>query len=78
MTCSAVCSQHAACGGRRRYEHLSWEYPSWASISGPAVNLLKGAVLCSDRVVTVSEARLATFFPCTSGGHVLLCRLLNL
>ena len=44
-------------GGWRRYEHLSWEYPSWASINGPAVNLLKGAVLCSDRVVTVSEAR---------------------
>ena len=40
-----------------RYEHLQWEYPSWASINGPAVNLLKGAVLCSDRVVTVSEAR---------------------
>ena len=38
-----------------RYDPLSWEYPSWASINGPAVNILKGALLTSDRVVTVSE-----------------------
>ena len=38
-----------------RYGPLSWEYPSWASINGPAVNILKGALLTSDRVVTVSE-----------------------
>ncbi|CAK0737501.1 hypothetical protein CVIRNUC_000923 [Coccomyxa viridis] len=37
------------------YDPLSWEYPSWASINGPAVNILKGALLTSDRVVTVSE-----------------------
>ena len=40
-----------------RYDPLSWEYPSWASINGPAVNILKGALLTSDRVVTVSEVR---------------------
>lgn len=38
-----------------RYEPLSWEFPSWASINGPAVNILKGAVVTSDRIVTVSE-----------------------
>lgn len=37
------------------YDPLSWEYPSWASINGPAVNILKGALVTSDRVVTVSE-----------------------
>ena len=40
-----------------RYDPLSWEYPSWASINGPAVNILKGALLASDRIVTVSQAR---------------------
>ncbi|KAK9834131.1 hypothetical protein WJX81_000869 [Elliptochloris bilobata] len=48
------------------YEHLSWEYPSWASINGPAVNLLKGAVLCSDRIVTVSQGY--AWEICTSEG----------
>ena len=38
-----------------RYDPLSWEYPSWASINGPAVNILKGALVTSDRIVTVSE-----------------------
>ena len=38
-----------------RYDPLSWEYPTWASINGPAVNILKGALVTSDRVVTVSE-----------------------
>ncbi|BDA44490.1 Soluble starch synthase 1, chloroplastic/amyloplastic [Coccomyxa sp. Obi] len=37
------------------YDPLSWEYPSWASINGPAVNILKGALVASDRIVTVSQ-----------------------
>ncbi len=41
-----------------RYDPLSWEYPTWASINGPAVNILKGALVTSDRIVTVSEVRL--------------------
>lgn len=41
----------------RRYDPLSWEYPSWASINGPAVNILKGALVASDRIVTVSQVR---------------------
>jgi len=36
-------------------EHLHWEYPSWASITGDAVNVLKGAVLSCDRILTVSS-----------------------
>ena len=39
----------------RAREQLSWEYPSWASITGDAVNILKGAVLSSDRILTVSS-----------------------
>ena len=39
----------------RRYDPLSWEYPSWAAINGPAVNILKGAIAVSDRVLTVSQ-----------------------
>lgn len=42
-----------------RYDPLSWEYPSWASINGPAVNILKGALVASDRIVTVSQVRRA-------------------
>ena len=52
-----------------RYDPLSWEYPSWASINGPAVNILKGALLTSDRVVTVSEVWPAC--PCAPC-HILL------
>ncbi|KAK9809081.1 hypothetical protein WJX72_009092 [[Myrmecia] bisecta] len=37
------------------YDPLSWRYPDWASINGPAVNILKGGVVASDRVVTVSQ-----------------------
>jgi len=37
------------------YDPLSWEYPTWASINGPAVNILKGAVAVADRVLTVSQ-----------------------
>ena len=36
------------------YDPLSWRYPDWAAVTGPAVNVLKGAVVASDRVVTVS------------------------
>lgn len=36
-------------------DQLHWEYPSWASITGDAVNILKGAVLSSDRILTVSS-----------------------
>lgn len=39
----------------RAREQLHWEYPSWASITGDAVNVLKGAVLSSDRILTVSS-----------------------
>lgn len=34
---------------------MGWEYPSWAHINGPAVNLLKGGILTADRVMTVSK-----------------------
>ncbi len=44
-----------ACLCNHRYDPLSWEYPTWASINGPAVNILKGALVTSDRIVTVSE-----------------------
>jgi glycogen synthase len=36
---------------------MGWEYPSWAHINGPAVNLLKGGILTADRVMTVSKVR---------------------
>jgi len=39
----------------RAREQLHWEYPSWASVTGDAVNVLKGAVLSSDRILTVSS-----------------------
>lgn len=51
-----------------RYDPLSWEYPSWASINGPAVNILKGALVASDRIVTVSQVCLASawYLVCTA------------
>ena len=45
-----------------RYDPLSWEYPSWASINGPAVNILKGALVASDRIVTVSQVPHSSLF----------------
>lgn len=42
-----------------RYDPLSWEFPSWAAITGPAVNILKGGVAVADRVVTVSQVTAA-------------------
>ena len=39
------------------YDPMGWEYPSWAHINGPAVNLLKGGILTADRVMTVSKVR---------------------
>ena len=41
----------------RSYDPMGWEYPSWAHINGPAVNLLKGGILTADRVMTVSKVR---------------------
>ena len=39
------------------YDPMGWEYPSWAHINGPAVNLLKGGIMTADRVMTVSKVR---------------------
>eukprot|EP00884_Botryococcus_braunii_P007478 jgi/Botrbrau1/16731/Bobra.0301s0003.2 len=39
------------------YDPLSWAYPEWAAINGgqPAVNILKGGILASDCILTVSS-----------------------
>ncbi len=37
------------------YDPVSWRFPDWARITGPAVNLLKGGIVTSDRIVTVSQ-----------------------
>ena len=59
--------------GLCRYDPLSWEYPSWASINGPAVNILKGALVASDRIVTVSQARSAHACPALHACMHILC-----
>lgn len=56
-----------------RYDPLSWEYPTWASINGPAVNILKGAVAVADRVLTVSQV----IYPSTTIDHVSLVCAVN-
>ena len=33
---------------------MAWHFPDWASVTGPAVNCLKGGAVTADRVVTVS------------------------
>ena len=42
-----------------RYDPLSWEYPSWAAVNGPAVNILKAGVATADRILTVSQVSLS-------------------
>lgn len=34
---------------------VEWKFPDWAAINGPAINILKGAILAADRVMTVSQ-----------------------
>lgn len=34
---------------------LEWKFPDWAAVTGPAINILKGAILAADRVMTVSQ-----------------------
>jgi starch synthase len=37
------------------WDPLSWAFPDWAANRGPAINVLKGAIVAADRVVTVSQ-----------------------
>jgi len=53
-------------GMLRSYDPMGWEYPSWAHINGPAVNLLKGGIMTADRVMTVSKVRCAAICSLTS------------
>ena len=41
-----------------RWDVLEWKFPDWAAVTGPAINILKGAILAADRVMTVSQVRL--------------------
>lgn len=38
-----------------RWDVLEWKFPDWAAVTGPAINILKGAILAADRVMTVSQ-----------------------
>ena len=40
-----------------RWDVLEWKFPDWAAVTGPAINILKGAILAADRVMTVSQVR---------------------
>ena len=44
-----------AVGGTYRWDVLEWKFPDWAAVTGPAINILKGAILAADRVMTVSQ-----------------------
>lgn len=37
------------------WDVLEWKFPDWAAVTGPAINILKGAILAADRVMTVSQ-----------------------
>ena len=59
------------------YGALGWVFPTWARThaldTGEAVNFLKGAVVTSDRIVTVSKVIILQTIYSTS---VLLCQIL--
>ena len=41
---------------------MEWKFPDWAAINGPAINILKGAILAADRVMTVSQVHFQQIF----------------
>ena len=45
-----------------RWDVLEWKFPDWAAVTGPAINILKGAILAADRVMTVSQVRQPPFW----------------
>lgn len=55
MTCEAVLLLLSAWNAGRRWDVVEWKFPDWAAVNGPAINILKGAILAADRVMTVSQ-----------------------